>query len=82
MMKTWKYIAGPLKDMTPISKILWLYIAQHGVKDYGTLEVAEQLGISTVSINAALKQLESGNVIEVLERGQKSSPRVVRAIME
>jgi DNA-binding transcriptional regulator LsrR (DeoR family) len=82
MMKTWKYIAGPLKEMTPISKILWLYIAQHGVKDYGSLEVAKELGISAVSINTALKQLETENLIEVLERGQKSSPRVVRAIMD
>jgi DNA-binding MarR family transcriptional regulator len=82
MMKAWKYIGGPLKDMTPISKIVWLYIAQHGVKDYGNLEVAEELGISTVSITAALKQLEAEELIEVLERGQKSSPRVVRAIMD
>jgi DNA-binding MarR family transcriptional regulator len=81
MMKTWKYIAGPLKDVTPIGKLVWLCIAQHGEKHYGSLELAEQLGISAVSINTALKQLEAHSMIEVLERGHKTSPRRVRALM-
>jgi DNA-binding MarR family transcriptional regulator len=81
MMKTWKYLPT-FEDVTAISKLIWLYIAQNGQDSYGTLEVARDLGIATASVTNALKQLEEKNLIEVLERGSGKNARVVRAIMD
>jgi Mn-dependent DtxR family transcriptional regulator len=81
MMKTWKYLPK-FEGVTAISKLIWLYIAQHGQDAYGTLELAQRLDISNASVSNALNQLEEKNLIEVIERGSGKNARVVRAIMD
>jgi Mn-dependent DtxR family transcriptional regulator len=80
MMKTWKHLTT-FEDVTAISKLIWLYIAQNGQDSYSTIKLSQNLGISIASVSNALNQLEEKNLIEVLERGDSANARVVRAIM-
>jgi Mn-dependent DtxR family transcriptional regulator len=80
MMKTWKHLPTT-EGVTAISKLIWLYVAQHGQDSYSTFKLSQNLGISIASVTNALNQLEEKNLIEVLERGDSANARVVRAIM-
>ena len=71
----------PLVSLSPATKLVWCFLALQGKPVFaGDRMLAEHLGLARKVLSDAVARLEGLGLIEIVDPGPGSRPRVVRAL--
>jgi len=71
----------PLSSLSPATKLVWCFLAAQGKPVLaGDLMLLERLGLARKAVGDALVRLEALGLLEIVDAGLGSRPRVVQAL--
>ena len=74
-------MSEPLSSLSPATKLVWCFLMNQGKPVLaGDRMLLERLGLSRKAVGDALVRLEALGLLEIVDAGQGSRPRVVRAL--
>ena len=73
----------PLSKLSPATKLVWCFLAAQGEPVFaGDRMLCKRLGLARKAVSDAVERLEALGLLEIIEPGPGSRPRVVRALVQ
>lgn len=68
-----KPLPDAIREASPVTKILYLYLRRHNHKRYPLRKLADALGLSTTAVRESLDELETAGMLERERNGTNPS---------